>query len=488
MEKLKKKIILILLLSLILLLPSCTSKPQGGSVTLADMAGNIDEVAEQKSLQFKEENKEKFDKHYSGNLYYEDFSEEAKLINEAYGERKIKELKYPYEEENLGKYLEYFMKPNVECYNLSLKKLRDGEITIDDILEDEEEHIRSISLDFYYFREEKFRFLEFSSDFKRMRDSYREKDVPFEVVVRGYLKSKLRQFSFEWLKKMDKPFIFLEDSYSKFTNEYYTTEGEKFGKIYEDEKIKSLRTLKDRYNEEFIAIHERLESEGFYQVYSPVNDMSIKFDVETIYGNKYACVMAQKMVTKTVNKIIKSKGYEDRIVVFSTVEYVPDNHSEEFNLKVDFNNIKTEEDEVKFINEIFPQSMQTTLYYLFTEDEEIDYKGIKEVVEEYQEIYPNKEDDINSVFIYLIKISEENRKIAVDLFKDKDSTEGYFIKRNPGIDLANQFIVRTDHEGFRFLDVYGEQLDFMYWITKPSKDLTVQEFIQRERRNGIWRD
>jgi len=237
MEKLKKKIILILLLSLILSLSSCTSKPQGGSVTLADMAGNIDEVAEQKSLQFKEENKEKFDKHYSGNLYYEDFSEEAKLINEAYGERKIKELEYPYEEENLGKYLEYFMKPNVECYNLSLKKLRDGEITMDNILEDEEEHIRSISLDFYFFQESDVFYREFSNDFERMRDSYREKDIPFEVVVRGYSDKKLNQFSFELLKKMDKPFIFLEDNYSKFTNEYYTTNGEGYGKVLDYKKF-----------------------------------------------------------------------------------------------------------------------------------------------------------------------------------------------------------------------------------------------------------
>jgi hypothetical protein len=197
--------------------------------------------------------------------------------------------------------------------------------------------------------------------------------------------------------------------------------------------------------------------------------------------------MAQKMVTKTVNKIIKSKGYEDRIVVFSTSDNETDTHSEQYNLKVDFSKIQTEEDEIKFMNEIFPTKMETTIYYLLTEDEKIDYKTLKEIGEDFQAIYPNYESNVNVFFIYFIRISEENRKIVVDLFKDKDSTEGYFRKRREGINFTDMFLTRTDHEGFRFLDVYGEQLDFMYWIDNDLKSLTLNQFIYEDKRRGIWK-
>jgi asparagine synthetase A len=112
---------------------------------------------------------------------------------------------------------------------------------------------------------------------------------------------------------------------------------------------------------------------------------------------------------------------------------------------------------------------------------------IKQLGEEIQDMYPGNKNRVN-VFLYVYRMEREQREILVDLFKDKDRTQNHFEIAKGGLDFSDMYTTRTDHEGFKFLDVYGERDEYMYEYYPNVVNFSQEEFIERCKNHDIWRD
>ncbi len=83
-------------------------------------------------------------KHYGGDLYYQDYGDTSDELNAYFQERLQKEYREHAE-------LPLYVDTNIEFYNLTLQKMRDGEIEYEDVYDDLKEYVKSFNIDVIHY-------------------------------------------------------------------------------------------------------------------------------------------------------------------------------------------------------------------------------------------------------------------------------------------------------------------------------------------------
>ncbi len=488
----KKRYFIALLTIVVVLMVSsgCNSNnvKKQDSIDIAEITQGIDEKMELEALSFKEANQEKYDRHYSGDLYWQDFGEEKEIVDEAYKEKWTEYIRSIVEDADVEDF-DFFVRADIQCINQSFLDLRNKKLEIEDIIENEQEHIWKMNIDIYYFQNESMYQSIFYSELYPLIEHYKRKGIVAEIITRGYNNDIFSYVKLDVLKHREVPILEIDlDSYPvRYAYEYYITENSKtVGSDAEESSEgsrikKGIKEIEERHNEDIVYLYENPNNGK--EVFALKSDLSLRFEVDITHGHsKYPAVMAQKMITKRIRDIVNEHEVSDKIVTFSTVEYQYKVTSELVKMNIDF---KDNVDDLDFVNNFVPKGTQTTLYYLLEIEEEPDYEILKSIIEDYQEVYPDQEGKYFNVFVYFVRLPEQKREIVVDLFEDKDQTEYSFLIDKPGLDLEHMNIVRTDHEGFRFIDIYGEFEDYIFRANKEVKDKTINEFIEDHKLDGL---
>lgn len=458
-------IFMILLIGFSSALYGCTSRVSNNDIyDVEDLMELSEEVDENEQELYASANRWKFDRHYNENLFFNDYSKEIEELTDAYS--KIIDKRFREHQEVTKNYVpekdfdkpysfEYFFDLEIEFYNSSLEAYRLGNLTINQIASNDEEHIRKIYLTSYSFMDAD-RVISGVDDLStQLQEEYFLKNIWIEIVGRSYDSGVLKKTSLKDLAKMEFPIIYLENNCSEQI--VYAYPMYQLGSSIVEGSIANeyKKKLEKRYNEKFVLIKENRDNSSY--MFALQDNLDLVFDAHKDKGSKYPSAKVQQMVSKHLYEILKENNASERIVFFTTpAEEYDDNEKREFdNLNFDFNQPF---DDIAFVNEVVPTGVQTTFYYLYDEtSEKIDYEMLYEIIKDSYELYPTNSEKINfDVKVYFVNISEDNRKIAVELFKENDITANTFPRTVYGVELSDFFISRVDHEGFRFLDVYGD--------------------------------
>ncbi len=457
-------------------------------IDLKDVVGGIDETIDQQSKEFREKEYMNFEKHYSGDLYFTDYTYERYLVNRAYEldlnihfDKAVKASK-PEE-------VKIFIKPNIVCFNQTLQSIRDGVISVEDVLADEKKYVRSIELSVYYFTTGKVVESEFGYSMFDIRDKYNDLNLEFKATLNGYNKIILDQIALSILKDMKYPRLLLNEYKHQFYIRYFDSENQRHisrisnetGKLRDDQIA-----LKEKYNEDFFIIKAPIEGVG--EVFAPVNKPHLEFEVsytnDVYMKDTYVVVKTQEMVSKRIDQILEVHDAKDKFVFFTTPTGLYNSTEELHQMQVDFNAL---EDDLYFVNNELPKEPTTTLYYLLEENEEIDYKLLKNIFDDYHRYYPDKKGKNYTLVTYFVRMEADKQKIIISLFNENRSKDNLLRRIQKGLDMTNSIITRVNHEGFLFMDVYGIKEPFIYMVHKSVRDESLESFIDKYKEKGIWR-
>jgi hypothetical protein len=184
-----------------------------------------------------------------------------------------------------------------------LEAYRNGELTKEEIFSDESAHIRSITLDVYYFADkEVYVDVGFDEMFKKIQREYTGKGIWLTIKARGYKESVLQEKSFEEIRAIDHPLLYLE-SISDYSCKSNYPPNKFHGSGGDTDLFKNpLTELEERHKEKFI--YTRYDDISNSYIYAPVRDLSLEFEYSFSYGSKYPAVMVQKMVSKRIREAI----------------------------------------------------------------------------------------------------------------------------------------------------------------------------------------
>lgn len=501
----RKKLNGICILFLLLMLCACSSNSGTTTINMSDITGAIEEEQNQAVETFKAENKERFDKDYENGLYYEDFSEEEKLVSAAY-EPIFSEKFNAYTEEfknkkarNMRIYPEaLFIRVEVDAFKQSMKNLREKTLSVEDILANESEHIKKIRITMYRLQDDRGSQDDWYGRLEEDIQAYNLKNIELEVITSLVTTDTISKDEFAMLSRSEHP---QEDIIQYFPK----------GDIFQTLLVngpsgvngidietprEGVFLLELKYYEPFRFYSLGIDGAFYQSITNP--EFVFQAKSSSVADNKYPTIRTQKMVTDRVKAIIESHDLQDKIVVFVKPKKPRRIDSPEHHMFFDFSKLNMDDpveiakedrsSDLWFVNERYPNDTHIALYMILEEGEIQDEVLIKQLGEEIQELYPSDKNYVN-VFLYVYRMDAEKREILVDLFKDKDRTENHFeCGRNAALDFSSIYTTRTDHEGFRFLDVYGERDEYMYKYYPKVVNYSQEEFIEHCKNHDIWRD
>lgn len=493
----RKTSIIITLICITLLITSCVNRySTTESYNVSDLIEESNAEGELEQKLYADENKWKYDKHYEGGVFFNDYSKEIEELTEKFSKKIDKRFieyqgitkNYTLEKDSRKPYsFQYFYELEVEFYNSSLEAYKNKTLSSDELFENEREHIREIKLTAYSFTDKNCTVYGVNRLQEELHEEYFNKDIWIEMTGRSYDESILESKNIEEISAMESPIIYLESQGIK-RHIYYYPKGTKLHNICNTTRVKEKREdLVKRYNEEFVFINKDFESDHY--LFAPVRNTDLTFEVDFDNTSKYPAVMVQKMVSERIYEILEKNNVADRIVFFTTAAEIYEYEKKDKFNTLEFNFTKPFDD-LLFVNDLVPRGVQTSFYYLYDSNStDVDYVQIKKIIEDSQSLYPPREGEwVFYINVYFIDLSDEKRKIAVELFKGKDHTENAFHTKSPGLNLSGLFIRRTNHEGFRFLDVYAKKDNkHMSFGSLEIKDITVDEFVERYTyKKEIW--
>ncbi len=422
------------------------------------------EDAKLKAEQEVEENritrKEEFDKHYRNGLYFEDFGDTAKKLND---------LMTPVVQEKYASlpYWPVVARSNMEFYNLTLKQYRDEQLSFEEIVANPEEYIRNWSVWLYYFVDYKTHSsterIEWIEHMENDASSFVETGgAHAELHIIWCEDEFLSEYSVDEATKTEDIQSFLV-SYAEPYDYYYITESD-----FSANRIDANNTLielplghlYEKYHEEFKMIG--LENDNIVCV--PVNNPSLKFQLDN--GDRYLSVLVQSIMTEKAYELIEEEGMTGKIIPF----VMPTDNTYTMNSmnKLAYN---TGEgfDSHHFIENVYEGNYDFSLYYLVDEEADIDYAMLQRLMGKIYDIPYNTWDSVDertywdkNIFTFFYKTTKEDRDIISKLFKEDAVTGDGFPVRTTMANVASTMdSVRSETDGFAYLDVYCSKLPFI---------------------------
>ncbi|WP_430885355.1 hypothetical protein [Fusibacter sp. JL216-2] len=443
---------------LVLMLAGCSS---GGSTTTINSMDAKYEAGLKDAVRLSElklSREEELERHYGKGLYYVDFKKEEDEINIKFAEKfeavyksKITNLDYP-----------IHAVANMEIMNDSLQKYRDGEITFEDIYENQVIHVRRAMTRYYLFGD-----LSIKEGFSA-EDNYELLASSFTDIAGGlpyidtFIADEKYKSSIYEMPQMDykEMAIYLDERNIDF--DALIINGNGYHNSNFDDDV--LSRLQEKYDEEFIfiKIDDDPNVDGFNDMNAlciPKRDPEIEFYAHTM-RDKYFSTLTQGIIGKRMNEIIDEFGLSDRVVQFTFYESMDEFDDEDERLigKIDTDAIV---DPLEFVQQNRNGDYETTFFYLVEPGESEDTELLENLVDEA--FFSTKDDHGEALLVpdaQVFQVSKENRRIIVDVFRNEIYAENYFRQGISSVSeaLATYLIDRGDTEGFLLLEVFGEMI------------------------------
>ncbi len=402
---------------------------------------------------------------YKYGLIFEDFSKEKEKMDRAFEAHLEKELSQVTQ-------APLFVKSDMEYFNDSLKKVRDEGWGLEQILADNQDGIREGHFMVYVFTEKYVEIDDVLKKYKGYLGIYAGSVTSVFRLHPDALKTKVLD---EWRKDANIPYTLKPwDMKDRIQDPYLA-----------DTEVP--KGLAKKYGEEFVYIYDVKKSENALNVCAPLRDLSLKFETQHINDgpydsfdfDKYLTVLAQKYMGEAVGRIVEEEGLGDsmvHLVIPGRLDWA-DTDATPYGT----GNIRTQEDELKFLNEGYQGIYDINLIYLKTPEEEVDYAKIQTAVRRINGIAVTpgaiKGMTLRSTcLVSIYDMTDEDKSIAQELFKREQTPSNYF-RPNHILDVSE--CTREETDGFHFLDIYGERLETSLRIVGQQEELPPYEFKRR---------
>ncbi len=417
------------------------------------------------------------EKHYGGDLFYQDYGTTSDELN-AYFQKRLQDEYREHAE------LPLYVDTNIEFYNLTLKKVRDGEIDYEDVYGDLKEYVKSFNIDVLHYL-----------------DPIRIEKKLFSTKFGFYWTNTLRKkYKASGVHEIDLRYIDLnpdkvssDDLVQSYTSKY---EGiESIGRSrydlgdtvdFDDYNEERLILLEEKYNEKFQTIsgarHEH--AEAFIR---PVNDPELYFEVMA-NDDMYLRLMAQQYMSKEVERIIEEEGASGYITQVS----IPKDRSRKE--KTSYTMSKVENNTSYFLNDVYGEQYDVTLNYLLSEGDDINKKVLGEVLKKIHRLVDKKNGQTRVVVMtYFYDMDEDKKKVAKDLFEKYVLTEhGYRDdSQSTGDYYKNMFWDRVENDAFHYLDAFAKKRDYMLFVSSTQftlEDKTAEEIFELAKQKSLFED
>ncbi len=438
----------LLLMTLIFLLMStgCSGGSSSQSYTLVDQM-EAAKVGEDNELErIKIEKREEFDKMYADELYLEDFVEiETEFINEYsdYVEKMLSNSDMPFA---------YELK--IQFYNRSLNNAKEGDLELEDIINNPGEHIRYIDLDVSFFRESdnelKSQLEPVYEDLKAYWDENNTAGViENEILWSVYAESVLEELYLKDIQN-ESNHLFILDSYKKCLSRNILSKNglDSYAlglDTTQDELDHLAEEAHKKYKEDFIGIID-LKDKG-PSMCAPSNDRTLAFETDGEGADKYITLLVQKAIQELVGEILIEVGLDDVVVpiIVPTDRGIPQITKQ----KVDYPQQLTNE---VIINDYFFNYTTITLYYLIDDLNDIDHDKLQDfyLILDPLFIVRKKHGDIEvknlNCFVYYFSDSNSKvRKIYNEEIIDIEKNARYFPGKLDVGNLASAMYVTDDN-------------------------------------------
>lgn len=485
MKKINQIKVIIALLSIsicVFMLSGCSDSTQ--TISNHDLIENARGADEEVAKQNKEKLKGLFDRQYANKLYLEDFSEVEEALNEAYIEQFEKEIFD-------GFNFPYFISSEVEFYNDSLKKLRDGQISVQDILLSPEEHLREFSTTFFVFatNEERPHEAMHALDEKliAMNELYNAHDIKHRIEWRIYDSEVLKDYKIQDIEAMENPRIFLEQEGVILDETYYT---DSFVSNYEDDtkmlykkQTEVITILQKKYGLDFVPLGQ---DQYMKDMYAPVNELDLRFE-ELGHKDRFLTIRAQKVFSDKIYEIIEEEnasGYIGALVV--------PNDSGNTNINRKSYDLSQPVDDIVFLSDVYEPEYDVSLVYLATNEEEIDYEKMLNITRKIWMLFDNQVGFNKSriaFFIDLYIVNDESEKELITSLLYENRLSERYMSWERGLEniYINMYKRRLENEAYFYLDIYATKLE--YFMSVPSNtDLEdVEKFKKLNTRTSEFR-
>jgi len=469
-----------------LLFSGCMTQRDNSGTVYTDFQSQIygiEKAEEERISTLRRSSTGKFSDNYHDGMFFEDFSVEKEMINEElvrFIEGQIDNVED----------IDYIMRPNLECFNTTYKKVREESLDIEQIMSDPVQYVKEYEMDVYLFvtnmyDDSALKLSGYFSEQSRANKGVGFKDFKFRVYEFG--RQYLESISVDELKDNEN---ILEKLI--FSNDYdissYFANGDGYGGYYNRENFEEYtKPLEEKFKEKFVII-DQTEQDEYGYLCAPVSNLNLLFQA-TKSRNRYSAVLTQSIMTEEIEKIIRESGAEGRIVQFTSSGAYDDLETNENSI---INNVSDRSDNRTFLKEV-NCGYTTSLYYLKSPSEAIDYELLMNLSKKISEIRGNE--GKHTLMIYPYNTGEEVRKILVELFKKNEGPDKYFKKPAGANLLGSVYKTRDSSEKFKYLDMYGSKLDHMFFIYRVDDEFfddetkeDVDRFIERYKKRSIWVD
>ncbi len=219
-------------------------------------------------------------------------------------------------------------------------------------------------------------------------------------------------------------------------------------------------------------------------MFAPIEDLSMEFE-SISSDDAYLTLVAQKKLSDEIYGIIEEEGAKDYIGAFVIGN---DFEKREFSgLNLD---MSEEIDNIEFLSNIFPYKYDVSLIYMTNNGENIDFSILKKISSRINSLLSrdngkneNRSNPINLFVDFYILEDESEIKLATNLLYENRLTDRWLnYKRGIAFLYADMYIRRSETEGFHYLDVYGEKLNFFLNVVVDPTDLSAEEFSRKFRK------
>jgi hypothetical protein len=467
-NKLKLLIIVILLSSVFV---GCTQAPQ--TISTYELKESAEISDREAALSNKETLKASFDRHYANGLYFEDLEDVKLDLTNAYIKQFessiVDSFKFP-----------CFMEIKVEFFNDSLMKLKEGELTIEEVTRNTENHIRDIEGILYVFSTEEERsdkvMLEMDEKLRATNNFFNEHDISHKIVWRIYDSKILNDISIDEIKKMDEPIVFLEQNKLILDETFYTSEFtsdyEYESKPYYIRQSEEVNHLYNAYNIDFVGVGQ----DGYLNcMYAPAYDLNLKIENRSL-SNRFMTLMAQKLLFDQIYEILKSENVENEIGLL-----VVPNDTGNTDMNYGTYDFSKPIDALDYLNNVYGFDYDVSLISLSTSEEKIDYEILMKLSDKIWNLLDEKDGMSRlSFFIdfYIVKSDEEKSLITSLLYENRLNQR--YLDREGGLAniYKNMYIRRLENEAYFYLDIYAEKMWYIIRIASYPHIKSVEEFIE----------
>ncbi len=472
------KIIAILLLAL-LFLTGCSSDVDEVPVEIEVSSEPVEEkieIVEVPRITIAEA----MEKHYGGDLFYQDYGTTSDELN-AYFQKRLQDEYREHAE------LPLYVDTNIEFYNLTLKKVRDGEIEFEEVYGDLKEYVKSFNIDVLHYL-----------------NPIRIEKKLYNTKFGYYWTNALRkQYKVSGVHEIDLRYIYLnpEKSSSKDLDQSYSNKYDGIESIsrtrnefsdtirFDEENDKMLMMLEEKYNEKFRTISgARHEYADAFVI--PENHPELYFEVNTVEGylndDMYLRLMAQQYMSKEVERIIEEEGASGYIAQVS----IPEDRTREAKKPFIMSNI--DNDINYFLNDVYDERYDITLNYLLSGEEEINKEALGEITKKIHRLIDKENGNTRVVvMIYFYDVDEDEKKITKELFLKNDLTEhGYRDgSKSTGDYQSNRYWNRVENDAFHYLDTFANKREYMLFVSSTQftiEDKTGSEIFDLAKKKSLF--